>query len=75
MSRAAKTSFQWGDGTLQVAVWGAKARTPCELSKKGVCMPRKKRNSQSIGAMEAVSRKVQNVSTYIILLSEEWMEV
>ena len=56
-------------------VRGAKALTPCELSKKGVCMPREKRNSQSIEAMEEVSWKVQNASTYSRLLNEEWMGV
>ena len=56
-------------------VRGAKALTLCELSKKGVCMPHEKRNSQSIGAMEEVSWKVQNASTYSSLLNEEWMEV
>ena len=41
----------------------------------GVCMPREKRNSQSSGAMEEVSWKVQNASTYPTLLSEEWVEM
>ena len=41
-----------------------KARTFCEPSKKGVCMPREKRNSQSIGAMEEVSGKVHKASTH-----------
>ena len=47
-----------------MAVRGAKARTACELSKKGACMPREKRNSQSIGAMEEVSGKSLKASTH-----------
>ena len=38
-------------------------------------MPREKRNGQSIEAMEEVSWKVQNASTYSTLLNEERMEV
>ena len=41
-----------------------KTPPPCEQS-----------NDESIGAMEEVSRKVQNASTYVGLLNEEWMEV
>ena len=57
-------SVHRGGGTLQAAVWGAKALTFCELSKKGVCMPHEKRNSQSSGAMEEVSGKSLKASTH-----------
>ena len=41
----------------------------------GVCMPREKRTGQSNEAMEEVSWKVQNASTYSSLRNEEWTEV
>ena len=51
-TRETQRSVQRGDGQQITEVRGVKARTFCEPSKKGACMPREKRNGQSIGAMD-----------------------
>ena len=74
--RVEQWSVQRGAGQRTTAVWGAKELTFCESSMEAACMPREKRNGQSIRAMEEVSWKVQNASTYsYTLLNKERMEV